>query len=146
MPHFRSTIKEIHGFLNLSKLSIELMILYSAHSQYDKRFVTMNRSVCWKLQISASITFSQIFHHQNGILHLYKIKFALTMTISWSMTHSIASCAYIHKQCVIEQRGCRNSDGCQRGSATAPPSLRAPQPRWGNCFRYLEFWSLGDEE
>lgn len=40
-PHFPINIKEIHGFLNLSKLSIELMNLYSAHSQYDKRFVAM---------------------------------------------------------------------------------------------------------
>lgn len=38
--------KEIHGFLNLSKLSIELMIHYSAHSQYDKRFVAMYRFDC----------------------------------------------------------------------------------------------------
>lgn len=36
-PHFLTTSKEIDGFLNLSKLSN----LYSAHSQYDKRFVAM---------------------------------------------------------------------------------------------------------
>lgn len=41
MPYFPINIKEIHGFLNLSKLSIELMNRYSTHSQYDKRFVAM---------------------------------------------------------------------------------------------------------
>jgi len=45
-PHFLNTSKEIHGFLNLSKLSIELMIHYSAHSQYDKQFVAMYRFDC----------------------------------------------------------------------------------------------------